>query len=319
MELTEITEAIGSNEELMSGLTSHLLETDKMKEILTNKANSIYQNRISEEVSNIHKQYDNDMFEILGERPGVLEDGIKQKTYDKVKSLYSELKELRESQNIISKDSEVVRLTAEIEDLKKNGPGAHWEQTFNNEKVKWAEEKKNLLERADEAEKSISNFKKQADIEAGLRDLKFDESVPEVARKALVDGIINNLINNSKIEDNKVVYLNPDGSRMNDSEFRPMNASDILKLSLKDVLKNENKDAGGGAPATLQGSIETTSVEGKNVNRLALQEGSFKSKSEFIAVAEEALLKSGYTRSDSNWDNLKNEAYNRYNVSSLPR
>ena len=87
MELQQITEALNENTELLTGITNHILDSDKGKEIITNRAESIYQEKIGGEVSEIHKRYDEDMFTILGERPGTLEDGGKQKTYDKIKSL----------------------------------------------------------------------------------------------------------------------------------------------------------------------------------------------------------------------------------------
>lgn len=319
MELNEITQALSENAELLTGVTAHILDSEKGKEIITNRADTIYQERIGNEVSEIHKRYDEDMFSILGERPGSLEDGSKQKTYDKIKSLYGELAELRKQKDSLNKDEAIKALNAQIEDLKKNGPGAHWEQTFNTEKTKWQSEREQLLARAEEAENKIVTFKKRTDIEAGLRDLKFNEDVPEAARKALVNSVVNGLVQNSKIDGDKIVYLDENGAQINDNEYKPMTASGILKDALKDILKNENTDGGGGAPKTVKGSIETTSVEGKDVKKLVLQEGSFKTKSEFLAMAEEALLKSGITRGNSDWDALKNEAYNRYNVSQLPR
>ncbi len=319
MDLQQITEALNGNAELLTGVTNHILDSDKGREIITNRAENIYQERIGTEVSEIHKRYDDDMFAALGERPGTLEDGGKQKTYDKIKSLYTELADLRKKKDSLSKDAKVLELTQQIEDLKKNGPGAHWEQTFKAEQGKWKTEREALVERAESAETKIVTFQKRTDIEAGLRDLKFNEDVPEAARKALVNTVVAGLVQNSKIEGDKIIYLDENGAQINDNEYKPMSASGILKDRLKDILKNENTDGGGGAPTTVTGSIETTSVDGKDVKQLKLQEGSFKTKTEFLTIAEEALLKSGVTRGSANWDKLKNEAYNRYNVSKLPR
>ena len=319
MELQDITEALNGNAELLTGITNHILDSDKGKEIISNRAENIYQEKIGGEVSEIHKRYDEDMFTILGERPGTLEDGGKQKTYEKIKSLYTELADLRKKKDSLSKDEAIKALNTQIEDLKKNGPGAHWEQTFKKEQSNWKTERETLLERATEAETKIVTFQKRTDIEAGLRDLKFNDDVPEAARKALVNNVVNSLVKNSKIDGDKIVYLDENGAQINDNEYKPMTASGILKDALKDILKNENTDGGGGAPTTVSGSIETTSVDGKDVKKLNLQEGSFKTKTEFLSVAEEALIKSGVTRGSADWDKLKNEAYNRYNVSKLPR
>lgn len=319
MDLQQIKEALNENNELLDGLTSHLLDTDKMKEVITNKAENIFKERITGEVNKMHSLYDNDMFEVLGEKPEVLEDGRKQKTYEKAKSLFSELAELRKQKDSLSKDEKVRSLQSQIEELKTNGVGSHWEQTFKAEQEKWKEEKTNLLSRAEQAENSIINFQKQADINSALSGLKFNDDIPEAARKALIDNVVNKLISNSKIENGKVIYLNEDGSQINNNEYKAESVSNILKGSLKDVLKIENTDGGGGASKSVSGSIETISVEGKDVKKLNLQEGSFKSKAEFVKHSEEALLKSGVTRGSQMWDSLKNEAYTRYNVSNLPR
>jgi hypothetical protein len=321
MELAEITAALEGNAELLNGITSFVLDTDKGKEVITNKAESIFQTRISDEISGVHSQYDNDAFDILGEKPKVLDDGKKQKTYDFLKERLTELKTLRGQKDDLNVDAQIIKLNAQIEDLKKNGGGAHWEQTFNTEKAKWKTEREDLIKQATSAEGNIANFQKKSDIEAGLRGLKFNDDVPEAARKALVDNVVNNLINNSKIEDGKVIYLDDKGGVINDNEYKPQSAAGILKNSLKDILKNENTDGGGGAPTTITGSIETTKVDGKDdVKRLILQEGSFKTKTEFLAKAEEALLKAGITRTNTkDWDALKNEAYKRYQVGNLPR
>lgn len=318
MDLQQITEALNGNAELLTGVIGHVLETDKGKEIITNRADGIYNERIGDEVSAIHRQYDEDMFSVLGERPGSLENGSKQKTYDKIKSLYEELNTLRGQKDSLSKDAEVQRLNAEIENLKTNGPGAHWEQTFNTEKEKWTAERQILQERAEQAEGSIVSFKKRSDIESGLRGLKFNETVPDSVRKTFVDNVINGLIKDSKVEGDKIIYLDDKGAQINDSEYKPMNAQGILKMRLKDILKDANADAGGGAPTTVKGSIETKSVDGKNVSELKLVEGSFKTRVEFTEVSEKALLDSGITRDNPQWDKLKNEAYNRLNVKDLP-
>ena len=319
MELTEITAALEGNAELLAGVTNHVIATDKGKEIVNNAANVIFDSRISDEISGVHTQYDNDAFEILGERPGNLDDGSKQKTYAFLKEKLTELKTLRGQKESLTKEAEVARLTSEIEELKKNGGGAHWEKTFNTEKAKWLEEKTSLTEKLEQSQGSILNFHRQTDIANGLRGLKFDEKTPKEARQALIDSVMSDMLKNSRKEGELIVYLNPDGSVINNTEYKPESAENILKSRLKSVIANENTDKGGGADTVIKGSIETVNVEGNDVKTLKLVEGSFKTKSEFIQVAEEALLKSGVTRGDSDWDKLKNEAYNRYKVSNLPR
>lgn len=319
IELKDITEALSSNAELLTGVTNHVLSTDTGKDVISNKANLIFEEKISEHVSGIYQKDDEQIFELLGVKPKVLEGGVKQKTNDLKKELFTELAELRKQKDSLSKDAAVIQLQNQIEELKKNGGGAHWEKTFNTESEKWKAEREELLKRVSEAENGVTNFRKQSDIEVGLRSLKFNEDIPEAARKALINMTVNNLINNSKVEGESVVYLDEKGAQISNSEYKPESAENILKSALKDILVVTDNNGGGGAPATVTGSIETKNVEGKDVKTLNLPESSFKTKTEFLKVSEEALLKSGVKRTDADWDVLKNEAYNRYKVANMPR
>jgi len=319
LELAEITAELEGNAELLTGVTSHILETEKGKEILTNRADVLYQERIGDEVSSIHSRYDEDAFSIIGEKPGQLEDGTKQKTYDFIKSKMEELKGLREQKDSLSKDAAVAKLNAEIADLKKNGPGAHWEQTFNTEKQKWTAREQELSQRAEAAENRVTDYIKRVDMETGLRGLTFNEDVPEEARKALINSIMAKMNQHSKVEGDNVLYLDEQGAVINNSEYKPKDAKAILEEALSSILVTENNEGGGGAPPTVAGSIETVSVEGKDVKRLKLNEQAFTTKTEFIKVMEKALLDEGVSRGSADWKALEAEAYNRYNVSKLPR
>ncbi len=321
MELAQITAALEGNAELLTGVTSFIVDSDKGKELIGNKAEAIFQGRISDEISGVHSQYDNDAFEILGEKPKVLDDGKKQKTYDFLKERLTELKTLRTQKDDLNVDAEIIKLKAEIEVLKKDGGGSHWEKTFNAEQEKWKAEREGYLDTIKNAATSNSEFRKTSDIEQGLRGLKFNEDIPESARKAVVDATVRSLIANSKIENNKILYLDEKGVILYDAESKPQTASGVLKTLLKDIIKNENTDGGGGAPPTVTGSIEITRVEGKDdIEKLVLPEGTFKSKLEFQQKAEEALLKSGVTRSETQrWNKLINDAYKRHGVGKLPR
>ena len=78
----QIIEALNTNPDLVTGLTTHIIGTDHGKKVITNQATSMYQQNIGEEVKNIYGRIDQDAFETLGEKPGEGEDGKKVKTYD---------------------------------------------------------------------------------------------------------------------------------------------------------------------------------------------------------------------------------------------
>ncbi len=315
----EIIKALNENSELLTGVIPVILESDKGKEIIENKANAIYQQKINEEVSKIHSQYDEDAFAIIGEKPKVLEDGKKQKTYDFLKEKLKELADLRKQKDSLSKDAKVKELQEQIEKLKQEGGGKHWEQTFNSEKQKWLQKQKELEEQAKEYQTKLLEFQKRTDIQNGLSSLKFDESIPKPAREALINAVMQELITRSKIDNGKVIYLDENGNVINDAEYKPMKAGEILKAKLKDILKDENAGGGGGAHVDIKGSIETI-VEGNDKKeRLKLDPTQFKTRSEFLQVVSESLAKAGIEKSDRKWVELSDEAYSRYEVSKLPR
>lgn len=320
IEVSQIVEAITAKPEIVAELAPTLLETDKIKEVIANRSEAIYKERITGEVSQIHSQYDADMEAILGEKPGQLEDGTKQKTYDKIKSLYTELKELRGQKESLSKDAEVARLQAEIQELKTNGPGAHWEETFKAEKARWTEKENSLNSRIQELNKSMTDGLKRSDIETGLRGFKFKSEVPESARQALIEMAVNNLVKNSKVEEGKVIYLDDNGAQIMDSEYKPESAKGILSNVLKDIIQTKDQGGGGGAPPKVVGSIETlTGQDGATKKRLSLNSADFKTKSEFLKAASTALIASGVAKGSKDWQELTNEAYTRYGVAEMPR
>lgn len=319
MELAEIVAALNGNQDLLNGVLKHVIDTDAGKTVIDNKADLIYKSKINDEVSAIHKKYDDDMFELLGERPGTLDGGAKQKTYDKIKELYGDLKTLREQKDSLTKDAEVVKLTNEIEELKKNGGGAHWEATHNQAKQTWLAEREQLTNDVKTANETAVALRKTADIDKALIGLTFSEEYPESIRNTMIETARTNLMNQSKIDGDKIVYLDAEGKAITGKDFAPMKADELLATQLKDILKQDKTTGGGGAPATVKGSIETTSVDGKDAKRLNLQVGTFKTRVEFGTLVEEALMKEGITRDNADWDKLSNEAYDRYNVSELPR
>jgi len=319
----QIQEEIKTNPDfvntLADKLSDNLLSTDKFKTVIENKATTIYQEKIGEEVSKIHKQYDEDAFSIIGERPGVLEGGKKQKTYDFLKDKLKELADLRKQKDSLTKDAKVKELEAQIETLKAEGGGKHWEQTFETEKAKWLKEREELETKAKEASEGLLKYQKEMDIQSGLANIQLDETIPEMARKALIDNVKNQLIQRSKIVDGKVVYLDEKGAIIQNKEYAPASAGEILQTQLKDVLKKDGNQGGGGADPDLTGKINVTNKDGKNVKRLNLPIATIKTKSDFVETVEETLLKSGVVRGSDDWKELYNEAYERYQVDKMPR
>ena len=323
MELTseQIIEAITTKPELVGQILPTLETTDVVKSLITNKADSIYKTKIGEEVSAIYKRLDDDAFEILGERPGNNEDGTKMKTYNFLKNnLYKELKELREQKDSLSKDAKVQELEGKIKELTENGGGKHVQSIFDQAKQNWESEKKQYLKQIQDAASNNETFQKKTAIANALQQIKFNPDVTESIKKMVLNTAENELIKNSKFENNELVFLNADGTPSLNAEYKPKNALEALTAmeAIKDISLKSDPKKGGGADPKIVGSIKTVTVEGKDVKSIVLPEGSFKTKTEFNAAITKALLDSGITRRMDDWDKLSVKAYKEYNVSSLP-
>lgn len=321
MEITKenISEVL-KDENFIKDILPSITASESVTTLITNKADAEFKSKIEDEVRTMYGNADDDMFGILGERPGTLDGGVKQKTYEKQKDLYTELKTLRDQKSSLTKDAKVVELLGEIEKLKKDGGGSHVQSVFDQAKDDWKKEKDGYLKTISDASTNNDSFKKRTEIASAMREIKFNPDVTESIKKMVLDNVEKELIQNSKFENDKLVYLKADGKLALNAEFKEKSTLEMLKSNeaIKDIsLKSENK-RGGGADTTIVGSIHTTSVEGKDTKKLVLPEGSFKSKTEFGIEADKALFASGLTKRDDDFDKLKNQAYKEYKVADMP-
>lgn len=323
MEITkeQIIEAIEKDSTLIEAVLPKVVESEIGKNLIDNKVKTIYEEKIGEEVKNIHTQYDNDIFQILGVRAGTKEDGGKQKTYEVAKQLFSELKELRDQKDSLTKDAEVLRLTGEIEKLKKEGGGAHFESILNKSKETWDEKERNYLKAIEDSKLENETFQKRTSIQSALNQIKFNPDTKESIKKMVIDNVEKELIKNSKMENGELVFVDAEGKPVIDTTtYKPKNALQMISSleAIKDISLKEESEKGGGAKSEIHGSIQTTKVEGKDVQKLIIPEGTIKTKSEFVEVTNKLLLESGITMRDPRWKKLKDEAYLELKVSEMP-
>lgn len=313
----QIVEALSSNEELLTGVATHVIATEKGKEILNNEASLIFEQRIGPKTKEIYDTFDNIAFQALGQKPQEI-DGKMQKTSEFYSSLVDELKQLRSQKDSLTKDAEVQRLTSEIERLKTEGGGKHWEQTFNTEKSKWETREQELTQKIQELENGAYSSSVKNQIARAKSELKINPDVPKEAVDALFATVEADLVKNSKKDGDKIVYLNADGSVIVNAERSPDDAKGILSKRMASVLLNDNP-SGGGADEVITGSIKTTKVEGKDDEQSLVLNGKFETKLEFNKVASAALKDEGVLKSDPRYKALLDKAYKDYNVKDLPR
>lgn len=322
MEITkeQIIDAFKETPALVTDILPSITESEAVKTMVTNKANLIFNEKIKDEVSNVHKRYDQDMFDILGVKPEDRQDGTRQKTYEKIKEIYGDYKTLKEKKGSLDKDQAVIDLKAQIETLRKEGGGKHIQAVFDQAKLSWAQEKQDLLSQVKTAQTDNISFKKSSVIGSALAQIKFNPDTPESLRNMAMTAAKNQLIKNSKYEGDKLIFLNAEGKPILNSQYEAKSAVEILNDM--DIIKDvslKTPAPGGGADVKIKGKIETRTVEGNDEKRLILQEGSFKTRLEFNQVATKALLDEGITKSDKDWTQLMDKAYKEYKVRELPR
>jgi hypothetical protein len=324
MEITieQISEAIKTNPTLIDGIVPLVQEAEPIKNLITNKANLVYQEKFNEEIKNVHQKYDDQIFEKLGVRTGTKEDGSKQKTYELLDVALIELAELRTKKDSLTKDAKVIELEAKIESLKNDGGAKHVQSIFDSARQTWEKEKKDYLTQIQEAKNNNESFQKITEIQSAFTKLKFNPDTPESIRKMVIGNVEAELVKTSKIENGKLIFVDENGAPIiEQTTYAPKTAFEMISSleSIKDISLKEEK-GGGGADKKITGSIQTTTVEGKGkTEKLILPEGSVKTKEQFVKVSEQAMLDSGITRRDPRWDTLKNQAYIELKVGEMPQ
>ena len=321
MELQQIIEAIKADPKIAEGILPTISESEAYKKAVENKAEAIFKSKIDEEVNKTHSRYDEDIFAVLGERPEQREDGTKEKTYEKAKKLFEELKTLRGKKDSLTKEAEVQRLTAEIENLKKEGGGKFIQEQFEQAKAQWNAEKTELQKLLKDKEAEIVSGQIGNIVATGFAGLQTNPDISDTIKSVILDNEKARIIKNSKIENGKVVFLTEDGKPLlNPTTYEPMTITEVLSSSkaIQEITLKKQGTQGGGADPIVKGALKTVKVDGKDEKSLELPAGAFKSKKEFIEVAEKALIDAGVTRNNPEWDTLKNKAYKDYNVYELP-
>lgn len=193
--------------------------------------------RIGKRIGEVHGQYDKDILEVSG-----VERKQGEKTYDYNKRVIREFKEKADSR---SDD----KLTARITELE-----TQLETASNAKEVKALMDK--IKELNDNHQTELSSYQtklQQKDVEfsvrGGLVGLEFSDLIPESVRSTFIERAILETTKKGKVIDGKVVYVNEEGEILRNKEtMAPLTSQDILKDSLKDVLKESRKVTGNGTP-----------------------------------------------------------------------
>jgi len=199
---------------------------DEHKEFLNNlKDTDIFRQQIDGRVSEMHRQYDDDFFEVTGKRRGQDE-----KTYDFIKREFSNIKktaaDLAEKNQSLQKaidgkgDEAYEQLKKEHDTVLQKHQDAmkEWQGKFE----------------AKEKEQVMTRIKGQ--LESSTSKLKFLATVPQEAVNGLVEITKSKLSASAKMIENTVVYLDGNGDVRLDDMMRPLTTDFVVAEELKSII-----------------------------------------------------------------------------------
>lgn len=320
MTIEEIIARIQGNEAEQTAVVNVLSTLPIFQTLLNNKAEALYSTKIGTEIKKVHDQYDADILSILNQSPGTNEDGSKQKSYDHIKQIATELKELRAKAESLITDAEVRRLTEELEKAKKGGNNEVMEKQITELRTKLETQDKTFKDQIKVKETELETFKKQTLIDSGLRDLKFNPDVDDELKKMVLDNVTNNLTKGCKFGENgELIFVDDKGEPILNETQNVASVSDMISKNgaLSSILL-KTVPQGGGAPDNPGGKSGTriVKIKGQDVNGVTLN--GFKTQTEFNDLLEKSLIGLGHDRTSEAWRVLETEAYETYKVDSLP-
>ncbi len=302
--VSEIQAALAADAELRKGVVTIVAETEEGKTLISNANKAYWDDNIDKKVSELHGMYDKDVEDVLGiKKP----DGVK--TYSHVKTLMTELKELRANGGK-SGDKDVEALRTKIKELE---PDA---LKYRAEFPVWQTKLTEFQKENDTLKGSINHGTVANDLNAGLTGVKLNEAIPEAARQALIKTTFEALTKTAKIEDGKVVYYNTDGSIRRNKQMTPATAGEILADELK-VLMQPDPLQGGGADKSIPGDLITVKEGTNDVEELVLEKTKFTTQDEFTTYAHKVLAEKGIAKSDPRHDLIMKRTYIKYEVKKL--
>lgn len=292
--------------------------TDEGKEIMENFSKVEFEKNVKEVVAKIHTDYENDIFEALGERKKGDE-----KAYEFNKKFLTELKELR-GKSGDDKDTVIKELKQKLKEAEDGGEiNGHWKKIHEEALAKWEAKEAEYKTTIETKENEFSTTQIRSQIASARAGIKLKDGIPEEAVEALFKVNEDKILKHAKLVDGKVVFHKEDGTPWMNAEFKPVNATEVMKEVFGTMISDGTNSggtggAGGGAPTKLKGGEIVTTGEGENAKKkLVLDKSTFSTKVEFNKQAEKTLRAQGVSASDKEYNELLMGAYEEYGVSEL--
>lgn len=314
MNLEELKKLLGEQPELFKGLLGHIATTTEGKELLENYATTKVDKAIGEKISEIYNGIDKDIKDILG-----LEKSGDKKTYDFVKDLITELKDLKAKKGEAGGSTDpdtakkIEQLETQLDDIKK----ANWEGKYNALVVETSTKVEGLTNEITKLQEGNTESLVNVELATGLSSLQFNPNIPKEATDAMTQAVKNKVIKNAKVVEGKVVYYKEDGTPYLNELFKPATAQEIFSMELKPIISGKNV-AGGGAEGE-KGKVIISGEGDSASKKVILDPSKFNTKLTFATHIEEVLLENGVEKNSTEWHSITAEARKEYAVDTMER
>lgn len=213
-----------------------LRTADEDKTFLDNYADEVADKRSKSYEGKLHQKYDDDFYALTGKRKP---DGMR--TFDFIKSEWMTVAERAQ------KADELQRERSELEQKIKEGSTdkklvADLEQVRREyESLKSESEQKMQKMQSEYQRDKIRN-----EILKARSELTFNDKIPDAAREALIERVVDSLVGKAEFRDSKLYFLNDEGDPMRNKNnaLNPYTAKELLSEQLKDILKEKRKESG---------------------------------------------------------------------------
>ena len=210
--------------------------TEDEQTFLENYAKEAVEKGVKSYEGKLHQKYDDDFYTLTGKRrPSEM------RTFDFIKNEWTAIGEkaqladqlLREKQELeqkIKEGSTDKKLVADLEQVRK--------------------EYQQLKEESENKIKTIQTeherFKIRNEILKARSELSFNDKIPDAAREALVERVVNELVVKAEMRDGKLFFVDEEGNPMRNKNnaLNPYSAKELLNENLRDILKEKRKESG---------------------------------------------------------------------------
>lgn len=222
------------------------------------------------------------------------------KTTDVYKPLLEELKTFRANKGANSEDVDKALATQNT---------AHELQVSTMTTAMEELEAKNLELLSNGTKRDIA-----AVITKELQGKAFKAHYTESDLKTLVGSKTNQIVSNGKMESEKVVFYNPDGTKILDTKGLPITAKELVEREFSEMF--QVKTAGGSADEkdNKEGGLEG---EGET-KKLKLNMGDIKTREQFFIAANKILTAQGLASYEDEYNILYKGAMQEYSYNDLP-